>query len=116
MAKTYINTAVIPSLCRKAGVPTADVRGSRPCWTARPPSRLLYLAGVVVMAGVFVLVALPLLLALARWGLAGLSTGAIGTAAFWEALAVAAYAVTQLALPPLLALRERRLRRSGRLL
>ncbi|GGS67485.1 hypothetical protein ACFFV7_03880 [Nonomuraea spiralis] len=77
---------------------------------------LLYLAGVVVMAGVFVLVALPLLLALARWGLAGLSTGAIGTAAFWEALAVAAYAVTQLALPPLLALRERRLRRSGRLL
>lgn len=28
MAKTYINTAVIPSLCRKAGVPTADVRGN----------------------------------------------------------------------------------------
>ncbi|WP_331746189.1 tyrosine-type recombinase/integrase [Streptomyces sp. NBC_00846] len=28
LAKTYINTAVIPSLCRKAGVPTADVRGN----------------------------------------------------------------------------------------
>ncbi|MER7000653.1 tyrosine-type recombinase/integrase [Streptomyces sp. NPDC000410] len=28
LAITYINTAVIPSLCRKAGVPTADVRGN----------------------------------------------------------------------------------------
>ncbi|MFD4764600.1 tyrosine-type recombinase/integrase [Streptomyces sp. NPDC058439] len=28
LAKAYINTAVIPSLCRKAGVPTADVRGN----------------------------------------------------------------------------------------
>ncbi len=28
MAKTYINTAVIPSLCRKAGVPATDVRGN----------------------------------------------------------------------------------------
>jgi integrase len=28
LAKTYINTAVIPSLCRKAGVPTVDVRGN----------------------------------------------------------------------------------------
>jgi integrase len=28
LAKTYINTAVIPSLCRKAAVPAADVRGN----------------------------------------------------------------------------------------
>lgn len=28
MAKTYINSAVIPSLCRKAGVPSTDVRGN----------------------------------------------------------------------------------------
>jgi len=28
LANTYINTAVIPSLCRKAGAPTADVRGN----------------------------------------------------------------------------------------
>ena len=28
LAKTYINAAVIPSLCRKAGVPAADVRGN----------------------------------------------------------------------------------------
>ncbi|MFD5919598.1 tyrosine-type recombinase/integrase [Kitasatospora sp. NPDC058201] len=28
VAKHYINTAVIPMLCRKAGVPTADVRGN----------------------------------------------------------------------------------------
>jgi Phage integrase family len=28
VGKTYINTAIIPSLCRKAGVPTADVRGN----------------------------------------------------------------------------------------
>ncbi|MFF4197922.1 hypothetical protein [Nonomuraea sp. NPDC001831] len=77
---------------------------------------LLYVAGVVAMAGMFVLVALPLLLALAQWGLVQLSAGTMGSAAFWEALAVTAYVATQLALPPLLALRERRLRRSGRLL
>ncbi|WP_328864788.1 tyrosine-type recombinase/integrase [Streptomyces sp. NBC_00304] len=28
VAKHYINTAIIPMLCRKAGVPTADVRGN----------------------------------------------------------------------------------------
>jgi integrase len=28
VAKTYINRTVIPALCRKAGVPTSDVRGS----------------------------------------------------------------------------------------
>jgi integrase len=28
VAKTYINAAIIPSLCRKAGVPAADARGS----------------------------------------------------------------------------------------
>ncbi len=28
VAKQYINTAIIPMLCRKAGVPTADVRGN----------------------------------------------------------------------------------------
>ncbi|MBR7839490.1 tyrosine-type recombinase/integrase [Actinospica durhamensis] len=28
MANTYINATIIPSLCRKAGVPTADVRGA----------------------------------------------------------------------------------------
>ena len=27
MAKTYINRTIIPALCRKAGVPTSDVRG-----------------------------------------------------------------------------------------
>ncbi|MFF2217370.1 site-specific integrase [Streptomyces antibioticus] len=28
VAKRYINTTIIPMLCRKAGVPTADVRGN----------------------------------------------------------------------------------------
>lgn len=28
VAKHYINTAIIPMLCHKAGVPTADVRGN----------------------------------------------------------------------------------------
>lgn len=28
VGKAYINTAIIPALCRKAGVPTADVRGN----------------------------------------------------------------------------------------
>jgi hypothetical protein len=28
VAKTYVNGTIIPSLCQKAGVPTADVRGN----------------------------------------------------------------------------------------
>ncbi|MGZ4620376.1 MAG: hypothetical protein ACXVGN_09520 [Mycobacteriaceae bacterium] len=44
VAKSYINGTIIPSLCRKAGVPTADVRGStwagpsQRCGTAGRPS------------------------------------------------------------------------------
>ena len=28
VGKTYINATIIPSLCQRAGVPTADVRGN----------------------------------------------------------------------------------------
>ncbi|MEU7000070.1 hypothetical protein [Nonomuraea sp. NPDC046570] len=80
-------------------------------WFAVP-----YVAGLLVMAGLFAAVALPLLVALARWGVERLGSGGIGAAGFWEAVAVGVYLVVQVGLPPLLALRERRLRRAGRLL
>jgi hypothetical protein len=41
---------------------------------------------------------------------------AIGSAGFWEALALATYLLVQVGLPLLLALRERRMRRAGELL
>ncbi|TDE39333.1 hypothetical protein E1295_32945 [Nonomuraea mesophila] len=75
-----------------------------------------YVAGIAVMAWMLVTVVLPLVISLGGWGLAQFAGGAIGSAGFWEALAVAVYIVAQLGLPPLLALRERRLRRAGALL
>ncbi|MFD1544555.1 hypothetical protein [Nonomuraea guangzhouensis] len=59
---------------------------------------------------------LPLAVSLGRWALTQLGGSAIGSSGFWEALAVAVYILVQLGLPPLLALRERRLRRAGELL
>ncbi|MFI7643065.1 hypothetical protein [Nonomuraea sp. NPDC049400] len=75
-----------------------------------------YVAGIAAMVWMFVTGVLPLVASLGSWGLTQLGGSAIGSAGFWEALAVAAYIVVQLALPPLLALRERRLRRAGELL
>ncbi|MGW7426091.1 hypothetical protein ACWGJB_39780 [Streptomyces sp. NPDC054813] len=39
VAKRYINTAIIPMLCRKAGVPNADVRGNITSHRARSTMR-----------------------------------------------------------------------------
>ncbi|MFE2128918.1 hypothetical protein [Streptomyces amritsarensis] len=38
VSKHYINGTIIPMLCRKAGVPTADVRGNVTSHRAAPPS------------------------------------------------------------------------------
>ncbi|MFC4015026.1 hypothetical protein ACFOY2_47975 [Nonomuraea purpurea] len=80
-------------------------------WFAVP-----YVAGIAVMVWIFFTGVLPLALSLGSWGLAQLGGGSIGSPGFWEALAVAVYITVQLGLPPLLALRERRLRRAGDLL
>ncbi|MFI6739216.1 hypothetical protein ACIBI9_40375 [Nonomuraea sp. NPDC050451] len=75
-----------------------------------------YVAGIAGMVWMFVTGVLPLALSLGRWALTQFDGSAIGSAGFWEALAVAAYIAVQVGLPPLLALRERRLRRAGELL
>ncbi|MFC4015738.1 hypothetical protein ACFOY2_51600 [Nonomuraea purpurea] len=77
---------------------------------------LLYVAGIAVMAWMFLTVMLPLMLSLAQWSAAQFAGGQIGSAGFWEALVVTVYVGLRLGLPPLLALRERRLRRAGTLL
>jgi hypothetical protein len=75
-----------------------------------------YLAGIAGMAWILVTGVLPLAVSLGGWALAQFGAGPIGSAGFWEALAVTVYIAVQLGLPPLLALRERRLRRAGELL
>ncbi|MET8865119.1 hypothetical protein ABZW11_19460 [Nonomuraea sp. NPDC004580] len=77
---------------------------------------LLYVAGMAVMVWLFLTVMLPLMVSLAQWGVERLLSGQVGSAAFWEAIAVTAYVALRIGLPPLLAFRERRLRRAGALL
>jgi len=77
---------------------------------------LPYVGGILIMAWMFLTVVVPLAVSMATWigpALAGL---AIGSAAFWEAIAMAVYLVLLIGLPPLLALRERRMRRAGEIL
>jgi hypothetical protein len=46
VGKTYINATIIPSLCQRAGVPTADVRGNITSHRARSTiASQLYNAG-----------------------------------------------------------------------
>ncbi|GAA3605986.1 hypothetical protein GCM10022419_108530 [Nonomuraea rosea] len=75
-----------------------------------------YVAGIAGMVWIFVTGVLPLVVSLGRWAMTQLGGSTIGSAGFWEALAVAVYIIVQVGLPPLLALRERRLRRAGALL
>ncbi|MFD8999051.1 hypothetical protein [Streptomyces abikoensis] len=41
VAKHYINTAITPMLCRKVGVPTADVRGNATITSCRGQSTIV---------------------------------------------------------------------------
>ncbi|MEV0822427.1 hypothetical protein [Nonomuraea rubra] len=80
-------------------------------WFALP-----YVAGLLIMTWVFLTVALPLAISLGQWAWDRLVTASPASPGFWEALVIALYVGAELLLPPLLALRERRLRRGGRLL
>ncbi|WP_188197125.1 hypothetical protein [Nonomuraea sp. SYSU D8015] len=80
-------------------------------WFAVP-----YVIGIAIMTWMFFAIALPLVISLGQWAWERLGSAALGSFGFWEALLVAAYAATELLLPVALALRERRLRRTGRLL
>ena len=75
----------------------------------------VYLAGMLVMGWVALTYALPTALAFGAWLVEQLRSRDPGQVVFWEALAVLALAAVQWGAPALLAVRERRLRRSGRL-
>jgi putative peptide zinc metalloprotease protein len=74
---------------------------------------VLYVAGMLVMVWIFAHIAVPSAIAIIGWATANVASLAIGTRDFWESAAVLAYLLTQYGLPPVLAVRERRLRRSG---
>lgn len=77
---------------------------------------LCYLVGLFFMVWAFAVLTLPFLVSMTVWLATNLSSMAPTSVAFWESLAVSAYLLASYAALPLLALRERRLRRAGRLL
>lgn len=77
---------------------------------------VVYVAGIAGMCWLLGAYLLPYLVSMARWTGRHLITGAIDSVRFWEAVGVLVYLLLQYGLPPMLALRERRLRRAGRLL
>ncbi|SBT51029.1 hypothetical protein [Micromonospora auratinigra] len=74
-----------------------------------------YLVGMLGVTWMFLQLTAPALLAMAVWLVHNLAEGDVGSATFWECVAAVGYLVALYGLPPLLALRERRLRREGRL-
>jgi hypothetical protein len=77
---------------------------------------LVHVAGMLGMAWMFLTFALPFLVGMVSWLVTSLISLASTSLAFWEAVVVLALVVAQYVAPPLLALRERRLRRAGALL
>lgn len=75
----------------------------------------IYLAGIIAMLWVFLVAGLPNMIVMVGWLANSLAAHAAGSLAFWEAAAVAGYLLVTLALPAVLALRERRMRQRGAL-
>jgi hypothetical protein len=104
-------------LLRLTPADTAELAGVSPhdrrvaCWFA-----FVYVLG---MAGVGWLVAsfgLPFLVAMVVWTSNNLGSAAVTSVAFWESVAVLVFLSLQWLAPPLIALRERRMRKAGELL
>jgi hypothetical protein len=74
---------------------------------------LLYLAGLIAMGWLLLTFAIPFMVSMVSWVGHNLSHPSLGTLAFWESVAVLAIVVGRYAVVPLLAMRERRLRRTG---
>jgi putative peptide zinc metalloprotease protein len=90
---------------------TADRDRSVARWFAA-----VYVAGMLGMVWLLLNIGLPSAIALVTWIGPNLVGLAIGTVAFWESVAIAVCVAANYALPPMLARRERALRRSGALL
>jgi putative peptide zinc metalloprotease protein len=74
---------------------------------------LLYLVGMLGMAWFMLHFGLPAGAGVVYWTIRNVMSLSIGTAAFWESLALAILIVTETLAPIPLAVRERRLRRAG---
>jgi hypothetical protein len=74
---------------------------------------LLFLAGLVAMAWMSLVFAIPFTIGMVGWVAHSLANPTLTSVAFWESAAVTTLAVGQYAVIPLLAWRERRLRREG---
>jgi len=73
----------------------------------------VFIVGMIGMLWVYANVVVPSAVGLFGWVGADVTGLAVGTRAFWESVAVLAFLLAQYGLPPLLAVRERRLRRAG---
>lgn len=80
-------------------------------WFAVP-----YVGGSVVLTTVFVTFAVPFIWSVVEWTADRLRHPDPGTVGFWESLGLVAYLLLRYVVPPILALRERRLRRAGTML
>ncbi|WP_441248180.1 hypothetical protein [Kitasatospora sp. McL0602] len=74
-----------------------------------------YAAGLLAMVWMFFNLTLPNMIGMLTWVLHDAAGHAVNTVGFWESVAVLLLIGTQYGLPPVLAWRERRLRREGRL-
>ncbi|MEW2384587.1 hypothetical protein AB0873_21205 [Micromonospora sp. NPDC047707] len=76
---------------------------------------LVYLAGMIAVFWLLLTFQLRFLLAMGTWVVHNLLTFTLTDLVFWESVAVVAYLIVMFGGPPALAVRERRLRRAGRL-
>ncbi|MFI5496820.1 hypothetical protein [Actinoplanes sp. NPDC051859] len=77
---------------------------------------VVYAAGILVTGWLVVVISAPFLISMVLWLADNIRSLAVTTAAFWESVAVLLLLAAQWLAPPLLALRERRMRRTGELL
>lgn len=77
---------------------------------------LFYVVGMLALCWLLVNFGLPFVVSMGVWVVNNVAAGQPSSLAFWEALAVLLLLVLRVAAPPLLAHRERRLRKAGALL
>jgi len=75
-----------------------------------------YVGGMAGVGWLVLSFGLPFLVSMGLWVVTNLASLGVTTAAFWESVAVVAILALQWFVPPLIALRERRLRKAGELL
>jgi hypothetical protein len=77
---------------------------------------VVYMIGIAAVAWLTLTFSVPFLISMLLWLSGNLASLAVTSVLFWESAAVLVLLLVQWGLPPVLALRERRLRRAGELL